>query len=347
MGNPVPDTVALDMTDATLVILDQTKLPLREEYLKLCRAEDIRDAIARLSVRGAPALGVAGAIGVYVCALRTGQTDAARHAAKVEEISHIIGTARPTAVNLMWAVNRMRKVLHAHLDCTVEQINQALFKEATAIRDEDIAVCRAIGEFGVSLIKDGDGILTHCNAGRLAAVRYGTALAPIYVGLSRGMHFSVYTDETRPLLQGARLSAYELSRAGADVTVLCDNMASSLMRAGRVQAVFVGCDRVAANGDTANKIGTSAVAVLARHYHIPFYVCAPRSTIDLSCESGEHIVIEQRPTSEVTTLWYQEPMAPAGVKVYNPAFDVTDADFITAFVTEKGIVAPKDLKSLF
>ena len=214
---------------------------------------------------------------------------------------------------------------------------EILHRESVAIKEEDIWVCKTIGENGLSLVKPGDGILTHCNAGQLATSKYGTATAPIYLGLERGYNFHVFGDETRPLLQGARLTAFELSSAGIDVTLLCDNMSGSLMREGKVQAIFVGCDRVAANGDVANKIGTSMVAALARRYSIPFYVCAPTSTIDLNTPTGEDIVIEQRSPDEVTTMWYRERMAPEGIGVYNPAFDVTDNDLITAIITEHGI----------
>ena len=211
-------------------------------------------------------------------------------------------------------------------------------------------MCRAISEHGLSLLKEGDGILTHCNAGPLATSRYGTALGPIFLGTERGMHFRVFADETRPLLQGARLTSYELQKGGVDVTLICDNMASIVMKNGWTNACFVGCDRVAANGDTANKIGTSGVAILARHYGIPFYVLGPTSTIDLRCPDGDHIPIEERDGEEVRSLWYREPMAPAGVKCYDPAFDVTDHRLITGIITEKGICRPPfgpSLRQLF
>ena len=225
-----------------------------------------------------------------------------------------------------------------------------LHDEAVAIREEDIRVCRSIGEHGLTLIKDGDGILTHCNAGQLATTKYGTALSPIHLGVERGMHFKVFTDETRPLLQGARLSAFELHSNGVDTTVICDNMASQVMKNGWVQAIFVGCDRVAANGDACNKIGTSGVAILAKHYGIPFYVCAPTSTIDMTIAHGDDIPIEERPAHEVTEMWYKQRMAPEGVKVYNPAFDVAENGLITAIITEYGIArAPYDqsLREIF
>jgi methylthioribose-1-phosphate isomerase len=222
----------------------------------------------------------------------------------------------------------------------IREIKKALHDEALRIRDEDIAVCRAIGEHGLTLLKEGDGILTHCNAGQLAAVRYGTALAPVHLGRERGMNFRVFTDETRPLLQGARLSAFELVAGGVDTTLICDNMASQVLKNGWVNIIFTGCDRVAANGDAANKIGTSGLAVLAKYYGVPFYVCAPFSTIDTAAASGADIVIEQRPPEEITDLWYERRMAPRGVKVYNPAFDVTDNALITGYVTEKGVLRP-------
>ena len=229
---------------------------------------------------------------------------------------------------------------------SVEQIVTLLGEEAFRMKEEDIAVCKAIGENGLSLVKPGDGILTHCNAGQLATCKYGTATAPIYLGQERGYHFRVFADETRPLLQGARLTAYELHSAGVDVTLICDNMSATVMKNGWVNAVFVGCDRVAANGDAANKIGTSVVAAVAKQYGIPMYICAPTSTIDYDCPTGDEIKIEQRKPEEVTEMWYRERMAPEGVKVFNPAFDVTDHSLITAIVTEYGIARAPFTESL-
>lgn len=343
------DTVTMNEATKELVIIDQTKLPAETVMLSLSRAEDIYEAIYKLRVRGAPAIGVAAAIGIYcvVCRLEDmPREDFDREFARIKDY---LVSSRPTAVNLSWALERMHDVVKSN-DCSSAELKELLRAEALRIRDEDIAVCRAIGENGLKLIKDGDGILTHCNAGQLATTRYGTALAPVHLGREKGMNFRVFTDETRPLLQGARLSAYEMVADGVDTTLICDNMASSVMKKGWVQAVFVGCDRVAANGDAANKIGTSGVAILAKHYGIPFYVCAPMSTIDMSCPTGDDIEIELRPDHEVTEMWYEKRMAPEGVKVYNPAFDVTDRELITAFVTEKGIVrAPFDegFKKLF
>ena len=334
------DTVALDQQTDELVILDQTRLPGETVFLRLSDPQEIHDAIYKLQVRGAPATGVAAAIGIYAVCKRLPDSDYASFAAEFSRVKSYLVSARPTAVNLAWALERMERVVLENSGRTTAELKELLRDKALELRDEDIRVCRAIGENGLTLIRDGDGVLTHCNAGQLATVRYGTALAPIHLGRERGMHFQVFTDETRPLLQGARLSAYELAADGVDTTLICDNMASSVMRQGWVQAVFVGCDRVVANGDTANKIGTSGVAILAKHYGIPFYVCAPLSTIDMSCPDGSRIQIEQRPAREVTDMWYEKPMAPEGVKVYNPAFDVTDAGLITAFVTEHGIIRP-------
>lgn len=334
------DTVAMDLHTDELVILDQTKLPNETVFLRLSAPEEICRAIETLQVRGAPAIGVAAAIGIYAVCARMPDSDYGTFSARFSSLKARLIRTRPTAVNLAWALNRMERVVAEHTGSTAAQLKPLLRAQALEIYRDDIRVCRAIGENGLSLLRNGDGILTHCNAGRLAAVRYGTALAPVYLGQERGMRFHVFTDETRPLLQGARLSAYELAAAGVETTLICDNMASSVMRQGWVQAVFVGCDRVAANGDTANKIGTSGVAILARHYGIPFYVCAPLSTIDMTCPDGGSIKIEQRSAREVTDLWYEQRMAPEDVPVYNPAFDITDAELITAFVTERGVIRP-------
>ena len=360
------DTVALDDKKHALVIIDQTRLPSRIEILSLTAQKDIWDAIYLLKVRGAPAIGVVAAIGIYLAAREislsmakqngdsAGQGAAGQQTASVgqpatdyeeflrrfREASAYLNSSRPTAVNLSWALRRMENVVLAHKGDSIPQIVQALHDEALAIREEDIVVCRSIGKYGLTLVKPGDGLLTHCNAGQLATVKYGTATAPMYLGQEKGYHFKVYCDETRPLLQGARLTSFELASAGLDVTLLCDNMSASLMREGKIQAVFVGCDRVAKNGDTANKIGTSMAALAAKRYGVPFYVCAPTSTIDMNTATGDDIVIEQRKPEEVTDMWYEKPMTAPGVKVYNPAFDVTDHDLITGIVTEFGIAYP-------
>ena len=257
-----------------------------------------------------------------------------------------LDSSRPTAVNLSWALNRMQRVVEAHSGETVAQIKEALHRESVAIQEEDIWVCRMIGEHGLTLVKPGDGILTHCNAGQLATSKYGTATAPIYLGEERGYHFHVFADETRPLLQGARLTAFELQSSGVDVTLICDNMSATVMKNGWVNAVFVGCDRVAANGDAANKIGTSVVAAVAKYYGVPVYICAPTSTIDLNTPTGAEIKIEQRPAEEVTEMWYKERMAPEGIKVFNPAFAVTDHELIAGIVTEYGVARAPYTESL-
>lgn len=333
-------TVTLDEEKCELVLIDQTLLPDKCELLHLSAPEDVYDAIRRLAVRGAPAIGVAAAIGLYVTAERFSETEYEAFMAHFRQVKEYLASSRPTAVNLFWALDRMERTAAECAGLPLPQLKRRLHGEATAMLAEDADVCRRLGEHGLTLVQDGAAILTHCNAGQLATARYGTALAPMYVGAERGMKFRVYCDETRPLLQGARLSAYEMTSIGMDTTVLCDNMAASLMHAGKIDAVFVGCDRVAANGDAANKIGTLGVAILAKHFGVPFYVFAPTSTIDRACPTGHNIVIEHRNPDEVSTLWYAKKMTPEGVNIYNPAFDVTDSSLITAFVTEHGIVSP-------
>lgn len=339
-------TVRADYEAGAVVIIDQTLLPGREEYIWLRTAEEIWEAIYQLKVRGAPAIGVAAAYGVAVCARQFPEVSFEDFYIRFRQLKHYLGSSRPTAVNLFMALDRMEEVLLHNRTENLSTIKQRLQEEADAIREEDAVACRRIGEWGLSLLKPGMGVLTHCNAGHLAVSEYGTALAPIYLGQEKGYHFQVYADETRPLLQGARLTAFELNRAGVDVTLICDNMASTVMQQGKVQAVLVGCDRVAANGDTANKIGTSGVAILAKYYGIPFYVLGPTSTIDLQCPVGDSITIEERDPEEVTGKWYTQPMAPRNVKVYNPAFDVTSHELITAIITEKGIALPPFTESL-
>lgn len=341
--------VPVKFEDGRLLILDQTLLPGEETYIEIKTKEEIWSAIKKLQVRGAPAIGIAAAYGLYV-SLRNVKAETFREfAAAFREVKEYIAAARPTAVNLFWALQRMeRKLLSMEEGLCfepswsqeLEYIKEELLKEAHAIREEDERACLAMGEYGLSLLKKDMGILTHCNAGTLATAKYGTCLAPIYLGQRKGYNFKVFADETRPLLQGARLTSWELSREGVDVTLICDNMASSVMKRGWIDAVVVGCDRMAANGDGANKIGTSGVAILAGEYGIPFYMFVPTSTIDLETPAGDHIVIEERRGEEIYEAWYEKPMAPAGIKTYNPSFDVTDHKFITAVVTEKGIVYP-------
>ena len=340
------DTVRLDDENNAVVIIDQTKLPGKIEIISLHTAQEIWNAIYLLQVRGAPAIGVAAAYGIYVLAKRMDTEDYDTFYREFVRQKEYLDSSRPTAVNLSWALNRMQRVVEAHSGETVAQIKEALHRESVAIQEEDIWVCRMIGEHGLTLVQPGDGILTHCNAGQLATSKYGTATAPIYLGEERGYHFHVFADETRPLLQGARLTAFELQSSGVDVTLICDNMSATVMKNGWVNAVFVGCDRVAANGDAANKIGTSVVAAVAKYYGVPVYICAPTSTIDLNTPTGAEIKIEQRPAEEVTEMWYKERMAPEGIKVFNPAFDVTDHELIAGIVTEYGVARAPYTESL-
>ena len=333
-----------------VVIIDQTKLPNQTEYMTLKTKEEIYHAIKILAVRGAPAIGICAGYAMYTLALPKSGLTYEEFAASMKEDGEYINSSRPTAVNLSWAIRRQFGVIDANADKTVPEIVELLKEEAVAIHREDVEMCGRISEYGLSLVKDGDGILTHCNAGPLATSRYGTAIGPMLLGRERGIHFKVFADETRPLLQGARLTSYELEKAGVDVTLICDNMASMVMKNGWVQACFVGCDRIAANGDFANKIGTSGVAILAKHYGIPFYTLGPTSTIDMNCPSGDDIRIELRDPDEIKTMWYEKPMALPETKCFNPSFDVTDHNLVTAIVTDKGIVYPPfdvNLKKLF
>ena len=308
-----------------LYLLDQTLLPNKEVYITPKTKEEYFDAIKRLQVRGAPAIGIFAAYGM---ALLDGDK---------AELKKYLDSARPTAVNLSWATARMLK---AYND------GKSLIDEAIEIHNEDKRMCCKISEYGLSLLHDGDGILTHCNAGALATSQYGTGLGPLLLGKEKGYNFKVFTDETRPLMQGSRLTSYELEKAGIDVTLICDNMASIVMKQGKIDAVLVGADRIAANGDTANKIGTSGTAILAKYYNIPFYVLAPYSTVDFNCECGNDIVIEERQPEEIKNMWFEKPVALPETKCYNPAFDVTDNELITAIITDKGIVKPPFKKNL-
>ncbi len=328
-----------------LYILDQTLLPNVVEYSEIQSKEDVWEAIFHLKVRGAPAIGVAAAYGLFVSASNIKCDDVQSYIDEVKNIKNYLASARPTAVNLFWALDRMEQAMEDYVmrnnsSVSIQGIQDTLKKEAVLIREEDEQACFSMGKFGLSLLKPGMGILTHCNAGSIATAKYGTCLAPLYLGHEQGYEFKVFADETRPLLQGARLTAWELHRAGIDVTLICDNMASQVMKNGWVQAVVVGCDRMAANGDGANKIGTSGLAILARAYSIPFYMFAPTSTIDLHTATGEEIPIELRQGDEIYKMWYEKPTAPEGIQTYNPAFDVTPAKYITAVITEKGVVYP-------
>ncbi len=340
------DNVRLSDDGTAVVIIDQTLLPGELKYIELKSAESLYEAIKQLRVRGAPAIGICAGYGIYVLALQIEAKDYAGFLAEFRRQKDYLNSSRPTAVNLSWALKRMEGVVLANEGRPIPEILALLKKECLAIHEEDIRMCLAISEYGLSLVKDGDGILTHCNAGPLATSRYGTGQGPLLLGREKGMNFRVFADETRPLLQGARLTSFELQRAGVDVTLICDNMASIVMKNGWIDACFVGCDRVAANGDAANKIGTSGVAILAKHYGIPFYVLGPTSTIDMNCKTGDDIRIELRDPDEIKTKWYEKPMALPEVKCYNPSFDVTDHELITAIVTEKGICRAPYTESL-
>ncbi len=339
--------IKINEDDLSVTILDQTRLPNHEEFLTLKTKEEMWKAIKLLQVRGAPAIGVFAGYAMAVLAQSLQENETFQQ--EFDEIADYLNTSRPTAVNLSWALNRMKKfVLNHQMD--IPSLKQELIQEAKKIDQENIEMSKKIAEYGVTLLHDGDGILTHCNAGYLACLGYGTATAPMYLAHKKGMNIHVYSDETRPLLQGARLTSYELFKAGIDVTSICDNMASIVMKEGKIQCVMVGCDRIAANGDFANKIGTSGVAILAKHYNIPFYTLGPSSTIDFNTKCGDDIHIELRDAEEIGSMWYQEPMILKDIKKYNPSFDVTDHSLLTAIVTEKGIVYPPfdvNLKKLF
>ena len=323
--------------DGCVRIIDQTRLPNEVRFLDCNDPETVFEAIRRLRVRGAPAIGIAAGMAAVLGIRDSSARSGGELVEELRSVADRLADARPTAVNLSWALERMVHAARENIALPVEQLKQRLLDEARAIREEDAGMCRAIGEHGAALLSDGDGVLTHCNAGALATAEYGTALAVILVAHEAGKRIRVFADETRPLLQGARLTAWELQQAGVDVTVICDNAAASLMRNGSIQCVVVGADRIAANGDTANKIGTYSLAVLARAHRIPFYVAAPSSTFDPDAPDGDAIPIEQRDPREITEGFGRRTV-PEGVAVLNPAFDVTPADLITAIITEKGII---------
>ncbi len=333
--------------DNQVRILDQTKLPGEIAYNTIVTITEMYDAIKMLKVRGAPAIGVAAGFGLYL-----GMKDFPDSSSLADFLTLLLKNAdflassRPTAINLFWALERVKKVVHSQKDVlSVSQLKELLLKEAIAILEEDKAMCQKIGEFGFSLLKEHKTLLTHCNAGGLATAAYGTALSPIYVGLEKGKAFKVYADETRPLLQGSRITALELMEAGVPVTLICDNMAAFVMAQGKIDAVIVGADRITANGDTANKIGTYSVALAAKEHGIPFYVAAPSSTFDTTLESGKEIPIEERGQEEIVN-GFGKLTGPEKVPVYNPAFDVTPHRYITAIITEKGVLEPPFTESI-
>ena len=327
--------------------IDQTKLPLEESYVLATTYEQVADVIVTMVVRGAPAIGVSAACGIALGAQQTKAKSPAEFAPEFERICARLAATRPTAVNLFWAIDRMKRLFAQSLAAgdTLDNIKADILAEADAMYEEDIAACKAMGAFGGALLPDEGGVLTHCNAGALATCGYGTALGVIRSAVEQGKRIHVYADETRPFLQGARLTAWELMADGIPTTVICDNMAASLMRAGKIQAVVVGADRIAANGDFANKIGTYNVAILAREHGIPFYCAAPWSTIDLATETGDAIPIEERSATEVTHHGGKQ-LTPHGVGICNPAFDVTPAKYVTAIFTERGVLRAPYAESL-
>lgn len=345
----IVDNIKLNEDETKVIIIDQVKLPNVIEYKTIDNLQDAYQAIKKLEIRGAPAIGIFAGYSMYILSLKDIDLDFNEFYTNFTKNKEYLNSSRPTAVNLSWALNRMDKLVVDNKNKCVKDIVELIKKEAYAIHDEDIEMCCKICEYGLSLLKDGDGVLTHCNAGPLAT-SYGTAQGPFLLAKARGINVKVFADETRPLLQGARLTSFELAKAGVDVTLICDNMASIVMRNGWIQACFVGCDRIAANGDFANKVGTSGVAILAKHYGIPVYTLGPSSTIDMNCVDGEHIKIELRDPDEIKNMWYEKPMAPTEVKCYNPSFDVTDHELLSGIVTEKGIIYPPfdiNLKKLF
>lgn len=333
-----PQVMPVKLNEARdkLVLLDQTKLPVEERWIELDRLGDVWEAIKMLRVRGAPAIGIAAAFGLYVHMRQFEGLSPEAFEEEFHKAKQYLATSRPTAVNLFWALDRMENRFAEEKGRPLDEMNAALLAESEAILAEDLAMGEAIGRHGLSLLKPGMGLLTHCNAGALATSGYGTALAPMYAGHAQNYDFKVFADETRPLLQGGRLTAYELSKAGIDVTVICDSMASIVMQEGKIDAVLVGTDRIAANGDVANKIGTSGVAILAKEYGIPMYVLGPTSTIDMNAATGDDIPIELRAEEEIAE-GFGPRTVPEGVKTYNPAFDVTKAEYVTAIITEHGV----------
>jgi methylthioribose-1-phosphate isomerase len=333
----------VEWKDGAVCLLDQSRLPTHVEFVMCRDYQTVARAIRELKVRGAPAIGVTAAMGVALGVQALRVTDYDELAKSALAICDHLAATRPTAVNLFWAIERMKRKLAGLKSLPVEDIKRELLKESQSILDEDIALCKAMGRHGAELIQDGQTILTHCNAGALATAGYGTALGVVRAAWEAGKKIKVFADETRPVLQGARLTAWELMQDHIPVTLITDNMAGSLMREGRIQLCVVGADRIAANGDVANKIGTYSVAVLAKAHGIPFYVAAPYSTIDLGTKSGKDIPIEQRNPAEVTNVHGGDLIAPSGVDVYNPAFDVTPGDLVTGIITERGVFKPGEL----
>ncbi len=333
----------VEWKEAQVRILDQRRLPGEVRFLACDDYECVAEAIRDLSVRGAPAIGVTAALGIALGARQYTESSFAAFEQHMNTVCETLAATRPTAVNLFWAVDRMKQVLSSTKSRCVEECQQLLINEALSILEEDVRINQTLGKYGAACIRDGDAILTHCNAGALATAGYGTALGVVRAAWEEGKHLHVFADETRPVLQGARLTAWELQQDGIPVTVITDNMAGALMQKQQIQCCVVGADRIAANGDVANKIGTYSVAVLAKAHNIPFYVAAPLSTIDLATVDGDAIPIEERHSSEVTQIHGSRTIAPDGVSVWNPAFDVTPANLIAGIITERGILSPHEL----
>jgi methylthioribose-1-phosphate isomerase len=323
----------------SLILLDQTLLPTETKFLELTTVEEVWEAIRVLRVRGAPVIGLAAAFGMYLGVRNKTESSYEPFLTHAKKVGEYLNSSRPTAVNLRWAVERILALIQKHAQTPVAEIIGKVLDECLHMIEEDHEVCLAIGKYGLEVLKNGTTVLTHCNAGGLVTAKYGTALAPVYAAHQKGMKVAVFADETRPLLQGARLTAFELQRAGVPVTVICDNMAATVMAQKKVDLVIVGADRVTRSGDFANKIGTYGVAILAKEHGIPFYCAAPRSSFDLTLESGSQIPIEERKAEEITN-GFGKQTAPTGVDVFNPAFDVTPHRYVTAFITEKGVIKP-------
>ena len=333
-------------SNGKVIMLDQTRLPIEVVYRECSNYQLVAEGIRKLWIRGAPAIGIATAMGIALAAQEIEADNIESFTKKLGPVMSTLLSTRPTAVNIKWAIDRFRSFIENHKDASVQDLKELLIQEAKKVLEEDIQINRAIGEWGAQFIHEGDTILTHCNAGSLATGGYGTATAPMLVAKEQGKKFSVFADETRPVLQGARLTAWELMQAGIDVTLITDNSAGAFMKKGQIDLAIVGTDRTVLNGDVANKIGTYTVAVLCREHNIPFYVAAPLSSIDFSIASGDLIPIEERDPEEVTNVFGRCRIAPEGVKVRNLAFDVTPAKYVTAIITEKGPFRPYDLKAL-
>ncbi len=330
----------IDWVNNKIKIIDQTKLPLKLEYIYIKDIKTLWQAIKEMQVRGAPALGATAALGVYLGIKNSRANNFTEFSKEINRVIDYIGSSRPTARNLFWGMERIRRVMLMHKNKPIFSIKKIIFREAQKIILEDRIACRKIGRYGAGLMKNNDTVLTICNAGILATIDYGTALGVIYRADQEGKRIKVFACETRPMLQGARLTAWELKKKGIDVTLICDSMAATLMRQGKITKVIAGADRIAQNGDTANKIGTYNLAVLSHYHKIHFYIAAPVSTFDFTIKTGKDIPIEQRKPQEVTELFFKYPIAPEAVKVFNPAFDVTPHSLITAIITDKGIIRP-------